>query len=542
MTEASRFEGVRNCNGMAPNGYLALILHAHLPYVRHPEHPHFLEEDWLYEAITETYLPLLALLDGLSRDSIPASLTLTLTPPLCHMLRDPLLLQRYAAHLDRLVELARREVERTKDQGEIAAIAQFYLTRLANAQEDWHNRWKQDLIAAFNSFAEKGFLEIITCAATHGFLPLMEVCPEAMRAQVLIGRDHYQETFGRAPSGIWLPECAYVPGLDSVLQEANLRWFVIDSHGLMFGSPRPRYAIYAPCFVPSGPAAFGRDRESSRQVWSAEEGYPGDPAYRDFYRDIGYDLAIDYLSPFLGNEQRRFTGLKYHRITGNTGDKEYYRRDWALGAADHHAGHFLDARRSQIAQLRQHMNQPPVVVSPFDAELFGHWWFEGPEWLNFFIRKAACDQTDFQLTTPSRYLAEHSTHQLVAPTASSWGHKGYWEVWLDESNAWIYPHLHAAARRMTELARRHISTDSSVLLRAIPQAARELLLAQSSDWAFLMKTGTAREYATVRTETHLHRFTRLYEQISAGAVDEAFLAHCEYRDNIFANLNWRHYA
>jgi 1,4-alpha-glucan branching enzyme len=527
---------------MAPPGYLALVLHAHLPYVRHPEHAHFLEEDWLYEAITETYIPLLFLLEGLARDSVPACFSLTLTPTLCHMLRDSLLRERYSAHLERLLTLARNETDRTHNQGLEAQISRFYLHRLEDVHDAWHRRWNQNLVAAFDSFAQAGFLEIITCAATHGFLPLMEVYPEAMRAQVLIGRDHYQETFGRAPSGIWLPECAYVSGLDPILQEANLRWFVLDAHGLMFGSPRPRYAIYAPCYLPAGPAAFGRDRDSSRQVWSAEEGYPGDPAYRDFYRDIGFDLPLHKLEPFFGDQLRRFTGLKYHRITGQGADKDLYRRDWALGAADHHAAHFLKARTQQIAELRSFMNVPPVVLSPFDAELFGHWWFEGPEWLNSFIRKAAYDQTEFQLTTPSRYLHQHPTHQLVAPAASSWGHKGYWEVWLEDSNAWIYPHLHTAARRMTELARRHLSTDSADLLRGLKQAARELLLAQSSDWAFLMKTGTAREYATRRTEDHLHRFTRLYEQLSSENIDEPFLANCEARDNIFPNLNWRYYA
>ena len=527
---------------MAPSGYLALVLHAHLPYVRHPEYPRFLEEDWLYEAITETYIPLLRLLEGLERDTVPACFSLTLTPTLCHMLGDPLLRDRYTAHLERLLALARAETERTRNHGQAALISRFYLNRLEDVHDAWHNRWNQDLVSAFDTFAQAGFLEIITCAATHGFLPLMEVCPEAMRAQVLIGRDHYVETFGRAPSGIWLPECAYVQGLDAILQEANLRWFVLDAHGLMFGTPRPRYAIYAPCYLPSGPAAFGRDRDSSRQVWSAEEGYPGDPAYRDFYRDIGFDLPLSQLEPFFGDKHRRFTGLKYHRITGQGADKDLYRRDWALGAADHHAAHFLKARTRQIAELRSFMNVPPVVVSPFDAELFGHWWFEGPEWLNSFLRKAVCDQTEFQLTTPSRYLREYPTHQLVEPAASSWGHKGYWEVWLEESNAWIYPHLHAAARRMTDLARRNLATDSSDTLRALKQAARELLLAQSSDWAFLMKTGTAREYATRRTEDHLHRFTRLYEQLSAQNIDEPFLANCEARDNIFPNLNWRYYA
>ncbi len=386
-------------------------------------------------------------------------------------------------------------------------------------------------------------LEIITCAATHGFLPLMENCFEAVRAQIFIARDQYREMFGRDPAGIWLPECAYVASLDKVLQEANLRWFIIDAHGFMFGSPRPRYAIYTPCFTPTGPAAFGRDRDSSRQVWSAEEGYPGDPAYRDFYRDIGFDLSEEYLKPFLPKDgTRRFTGLKYYRITGRTHAKELYNRGWAMGAVDAHAGHFMQSRAGQISHLRAHMNVEPVVVSPFDAELFGHWWFEGPEFLNLLIRKAVYDQKEFRFTTPTRYLAEHDTHQLMVPSPSSWGHKGYWEVWLEDSNAWIYPHLHAAARRMSEMARVHQHTSAELIDRALRQMARELLLAQSSDWAFLMKTGTARDYATKRTKDHLLRFTRLYDQVRAEDVDPSFLANCEWRDNIFPNLNWHYYV
>ena len=158
---------------MAPKGYLALVLHAHLPYVRHPEHEHFLEEDWLYEAITETYLPLLTVLDGMVRDGVPACLSLTLTPTLCHMLRDPLLVGRYTRYLDNLLELVRRERERTRGKGRVEEIARFYEERLAHAHHAWHERWKRDLVGAFRSFAEAGVIEIITCAATHGFLPLM---------------------------------------------------------------------------------------------------------------------------------------------------------------------------------------------------------------------------------------------------------------------------------------------------------------------------------------------------------------------------------
>lgn len=527
---------------MAEHGYLALLLHAHLPYVRHPEHDEFLEEDWLYEAITETYLPLLDIFWKLADEAIPFRVTLSLTPTLCHMLRDPLLQDRYARYLNRSIALAARECERTRGQDPLEDTARFYLHKLEHLRSAYELRWKRDLVSAFAQLQDAGFLEIITCAATHGFLPLLEPQPEAVRAQIRIACDHYQEMFGRAPRGIWLPECAYVSSLDDVLREANLRWFVVDSHGLMFGSPRPRYAIYAPCFTPAGPAAFARDRDSSRQVWSAEEGYPGDPAYRDFYRDIGLELSTEYLRDFLPKDgSRRFTGLKYHRVTGRGQEKDWYRRGWALGAADHHAGHFMASRAAQIANLRTHMNVPPIVLSPFDAELFGHWWFEGPEFLNWFLRKSVYDQNEYRLTTPSEYLAGQNTLQLVAPSSSSWGHKGYWEVWLDDCNSWIYPHLHSAARRMTQSARAHAGTSSPLTDRTLRQMARELLLAQASDWAFLMKTGTARSYATKRTNDHLLRFNRLFDQLNAQNVEEPFLTNCEWRDNLFPNLDWKHY-
>jgi 1,4-alpha-glucan branching enzyme len=362
-----------------------------------------------------------------------------------------------------------------------------------------------------------------------------------MRAQILIGCDYHQECFGCPPEGIWLPECGYVPRVDSLLQEANLRWFVVDAHGLMYGEPRPRFAIYAPYFTPAGPAVFGRDRESSKQVWSAREGYPGDPAYRDFYRDIGMELPEDYLRtvlPDLGC--RRNTGFKYHRITGSP-DKQVYNRAWAMAAADHHAGDFLNARIRQFEHLKTILPIDPVILSPFDAELFGHWWYEGPEFLDLFLRKAAYDQNTFRLTTPGAYLNENPTQQMVSPSPSSWGNKGYWEVWLDRCNSWIYPHLHSAARRMTAAAQANQSTRSVFTKRLLQQLARELLLAQSSDWAFLMKTGTAVDYATRRTKDHILRFNKLHEMLESGEPNEALLSACEARDNIFPNLDWKHY-
>ena len=522
-------------------GSLALLLHAHLPWVRHPEHEEFLEEDWLFEAITECYIPLLKMLRRMVTEKIPLKITFTLTPSLCAMLRDPLLQKRAERYLERGYELSRMEIDRTSNDAAVNGIARHYQHVFRESLDFYQKEINRDIVGAFAQLQKDGIIEIITCAATHGFLPLMEIVPEAMRAQVLIGRDYHRECFGRDPEGIWLPECAYVPHIDRILQEANLRWFIADAHGLMYGEPRPRFAIYAPYFTPAGPAVFGRDRESSKQVWSAREGYPGDPAYRDFYRDIGMDLPEDYLHTVLPSTGfRRNTGFKYHRITGSP-QKEIYNRGWAMAAADHHAWDFMQNRVRQIEHLRTMLPVEPIIVSPFDAELFGHWWYEGPQFLDLFLRKAAYDQKTFRLTTPSDYLKENPTQQMVSPSPSSWGNKGYWEVWLDHCNAWIYPHLHAAARRMTEMARKHASTRDPLLLRTLRQLARELLLAQSSDWAFLMKTGTAVEYATKRTNDHILRFSRIYESLVSGAVDEGLLAACEDRDNIFPDVNWKHY-
>ena len=333
-----------------------------------------------------------------------------------------------------------------------------------------------------------------------------------------------------------------MPGIEDFLQEAEIRWFIMDTHGIMFGNPRPRYGIYAPVYTPTGVAAFGRDAESSMQVWSAEQGYPGDHEYRDFYRDVGFDLDFEYIKPYIHPDGIRcFTGVKYYKITGRTVHKQPYNRHRALEKAASHAGNFMFNREKQIEHLHGVMRREPLIISPYDAELYGHWWFEGPEFLDYFMRKVAYDQRVFKLITPSEYLRMFPTQQIIVPSASSWGNKGYWEVWLEGSNAWIYPHLHVAAARMTELVR-HFQRNDPLGQRALRQAARELLLAQSSDWAFIMKTGTTVPYAVKRTKDHLLRFTRLYEQIKTGHIDESWLASVEWRDNIFPDLNYQYYA
>ncbi|MCM1984222.1 glycoside hydrolase family 57 protein [Lyngbya confervoides] len=522
-------------------GYLALVLHAHLPFVRHPESSYVLEEEWLYEAIIETYIPLLKVFEGLKRDGVDFKLTMSMTPPLVSMLRDELLQDRFEAHLAQLEELAKKEVLRHTHNGHLKYLAEYYVEEFSQVRKVW-TQHERDLVTAFNQYQASNNLEIITCGATHGYLPLMKMYPQAVWAQIQVACEHYEENFGRQPRGIWVPECAYYEGLERQLADAGLRYFIMDGHGLLYARPRPRFGAYAPIFTETGVAAFGRDHESSQQVWSSEVGYPGAPEYREFYKDLGWEAEYEYIQPYImPNGQRKNVGIKYHKITDRSGigDKALYDPYWAREKAADHAGNFMYNREQQVRHLHGIMQRPPIVVSPYDAELFGHWWYEGPWFIDYLYRKVWFDQDTFEMTHLADYLRAHPHQQVCRPSQSSWGYKGFHEYWLNDTNQWIYPHLHKAAERMIELARRE--PEDELQWKALNQAARELLLAQSSDWAFIMRTGTMVPYAVRRTRSHLMRFNRLYEQLNAGTVDAGWLEKVEVIDNIFPNINYRVY-
>jgi 1,4-alpha-glucan branching enzyme len=527
-----------------PVGYWCPVLHAHLPYVRHPEHPHFLEEDWFFEALTETYVPLIRVLDGLERDGVDFRLTMTLSPPLLAMLTDELLITRYQEYLNRLVRLCEKEQDRTqREDGRLADLARFYLHEFSDIRRVFCDTYGSYLVRAFRNHQESGKLEIITCGATHGFLPLMDAVPQAVRAQVVVAARHYRQLLGRDPAGIWLPECGYMPGHEVYLKEVGLRYSFLESHGLLHAQPAPTQGVLAPIVSPGGIVFLGRDMESSRQVWSAESGYPGDFDYREFYKDAGWELPFEYLREFFGDGQRRNLGLKYFRVTGQAvalGDKQPYVRERALEKAAQHAEHFLRGRQQQVRAGAAHTRNPPLVVSPYDAELFGHWWYEGPNFLDFLFRKLHFDQDVVKPVTAPQYLDMYPQCEVVQPPMCSWGQRGYAEVWLNPGNDWIYPHLDVAAERMVELARR-FETPSHLQHRALNQAARELLLAQSSDWAFIMKTGTTVEYAVKRTRDHIARFTYLHRVLTEGGLEEPILREFEERDNIFPAIDYRVY-
>ena len=539
-------------------GYLALVLHAHLPFVRHPEHEVFFEESWLYEALTETYIPLLQTVEGWHRDGIRARIAVSLSPTLVAMFEDPLLCERYSRRIAGLVELAEKETLRLHWQPEFRALAEHNLREFQQIRATWQ-RWNGRLVAAFKHYADVGFLELITCGATHAVLPLLAHHTPSLRAQVRTACDHHAQAFGQKPLGFWLPECAYTFEAEPFLREAGVAWFIVDTHGLIHARPTPAAGCYAPVVTPRGSAVFGRDLASARQVWSRHGGYPGDFRYREFYRDIGFDLDLDYVGPYVPCPGKRgFVGIKYHRITGppatnlasppNNGgrhapapdEKAPYNPAAASAAAQEHARHFLETRVQQLAGIAPRLGQPPILVAPYDAELFGHWWHEGWQFLDALARLAHRDDSPLELITPTDYLRRHPRHQIAQPSPSTWGEAGYLKVWVNERNAWVMPHLRAIETRMTDLCARYPDA-SGLTLRALNQAARELMLAQASDWPFMLHTGSTPEYARARVRDHVLRFLSLHEQLVSTWLDETRIAVLESSDNLFPRVDYRHW-
>lgn len=520
-----------------PAGYLALVLHAHLPFVPLGVEGITLEEKWLFEALTESYLPLLIQWEKLSAENVPFSLTLSLSPTLIAMLIDKKRQERYSRYLDNLQELAAREVERTAEDPVYSPLAEFYACRLKVLANAYDNVYRGDLLSPLKRLRDQEHLELITTCATHGYLPLM-MTEEARYAQIKIALDFFVSCMGQMPAGFWLPECGFTPGLGKILAKAGVKYFIAATHGLLNAVPRPPAAVYAPVKVRNGVACFGRDWETSHQVWSRTEGYPGDPLYREFYRDIGYDLDWAYLEPYLVGGIRGDTGFKYYRITGKTAAKEPYDYTAALARAREHARDFMARRDQQVLHWANYTAGKPIVVAPYDAELFGHWWFEGPDWLEEVLRLAAAERPA-GLITLGAYLEKYPPDHEVEMGTSSWGEGGYHRVWLNEANDWIYPPLHQAEKTMIAMA--SCPVKGPLGERVLRQGARELLLAQSSDWPFILTNGTVVAYARNRLETHLGNFFRLARDYLEDRIDEDFLTELETRHHIFPALDYSLY-
>ncbi len=518
-----------------------LVLHAHLPYVlQHGRWPH--GSDWLSEATLDTYLPLIESLRRLAADDVPAPITLGITPILAQQLAHPVFVSEFRQFVaERLARAAVAEVELARDgNGALVPVAQWWTARWRRLS-DLFEAIDGDLIREFRAHADAGRLELLSSAATHGFLPLLGR-DESIRLQLAVGRAEHQRLFGRPAAGIWLPECAYRPagpwdpwpgaprasdraGIESFVAEYGYTHTVVDAHLVQGGEPlgiygrsavepwagataaraRSAEAAHAPYHDwrighhPRAEAvrALVRDPRSSYQIWSRDGGYPGDPVYNEFHKI-------------------RFPGgLKLWQVSGahvDLGDKAPYDPAVAVARADEHARHFVEVL-THVAAREANDPAAQVIVAPFDAELFGHWWAEGVDFIEALYRRLASEPAIAPHTAAAHSAASGDAQPIALPPGS-WGRDGDWGMWLSPLVAWTWERLWPLEARFWRVAAQALSSDATTGIFA--QAARELLLAQSSDWQFILSTGEVADYATTRFTEHADACDALLQAVEPG--------------------------
>jgi 1,4-alpha-glucan branching enzyme len=536
----------------------------------------------LFECAAESYLPLLQVFDRLVEEGVSPKATMGITPVLAEQLSHPDFKQQFADYLLNRAEAAEEDRRQFEEQNEahFLALAHTWREHFLATHRAFTERYQSDLVGAFRRLSQGGHIEIITSAATHGYLPLIGT-DQSLQAQVKQAVSAHRRHFGRPPSGFWLPECGYRPryrwrsplpeagpqeplprkGVEEFLAESGLRYFIVDTATLMGGSATGVYlerfaglqqlweqfrASYRPgpvdierspyqtylvsSAVEDTPpvAVFTRDERTGLQVWSYDIGYPGDGWYLDFHK-----------KQFPG-------GHRYWRVTGTKLDlmaKEPYLPERARERIPENAGHFSQLVRELVRENHARRGTFPIVCAPYDAELFGHWWFEGPEWLYQVLKGIAADP-DVQLMTCSEYLETVTPEAAVALPESSWGQGGFHWVWLNEWTSWIWKAIYAAEAEMPELAKRALASTNPLLGRISAQAARELLLLEASDWPFLVSTWSARDYAERRAALHSEAFTRLAEMSRRPArgeelsgEEQEFLSQCERTDDLFPDID-----
>jgi len=561
-------------------GTFVLMLHSHLPYYRKAGVWPFGEEN-LYECMAETYIPLLNVISELYDEGIIAKLTVGITPILAEQLNDEHLRGGFVHYLDSKIKAASKDLERYPDDRiahskQLKHLAGYYIHWYSKIKNDFLGKYNKDLISAFKKLQDLGCIEITTSAATHGFSPLFAT-DSSLAAQFKIGSDTTKKLFGKKARGCWLPECAYRPGYEYIGQNGEKQWrpavevtlknndigyFFTESHviegsePLIKGNgngkekdkvntletgvyenidyiPRPERAstgcsTYVAYWLPEAPVAImGRNGRAGYQVWSAADGYPGDGCYREFHK------------------KDENSGMNYWRVTSlstNLDGKMLYDPSVAISKTEENADHYSDLIYQLLNNHKKETGEEGLVMVSFDTELFGHWWFEGVEFIKRTIKKLHTQKKAIERLTASEYLEKHPPTKTIAIPESSWGQGGHFWIWQNPQTEWMWPIIHTAEKRIQDIAEKHQDTSQNkVMHRALNQLARENLLLQSSDWPFLITTCQAHEYAAKRFREHAERFEKIADMIDSGNLDETTLQEIESIDNCFPEIDYRAY-
>ncbi|MDR0315943.1 MAG: DUF1957 domain-containing protein [Treponema sp.] len=518
----------------------SLVLNAHIPFVKQftgsGDLSHSGEESWFFEALSETYLPLFEVFDRLEGDHVPFHLAVSLSPTLCQMMSDELLLQKYLFYTEKQIEFGRRELERTAANPELYRLTKQYFDQMVDRRIAFTERYESNILAVFEHYQRKGKIDILGTSATHAFLPFLCSQQEALQAQMEVALSCYHQSLHLRPQGFWPPEFGWTGELESCLRQYNFNYTIVDSHGLIFGNPAPAHGTFYPVKTPSGVFVLARNFYAKQDLTRIR----AENIWRDNNLDAGYELPAEDIAPFISQDGARCpTGFKYWRSCAGQGQQILYNHEAAQIAVEEQARAFLEAQTRRLAEAAEQMKELPLCLCAANADSFGRYWHEGPRFLETLFRLAA-GSGEFQFMTPSEYLYRQpvSAIEVSSPEFSSCGTNGYAETWLHASGDWIYRHLARSLDRMVELAERFPDA-TGLKERALNQAARELLLAQSSDWPKLLYRQECTEYARAQIEDALRNFTTIYEALGSNYISTEWLTGLERHHNIFSFVNYR---
>ncbi len=523
-------------------GYFGLVLHAHLPWCK-KSGTWPAGEEWYTEAALETYIPMLNVLRELKEQGIKTALTINITPILAEMMTDDYMKQRFTEYMENLINRAKSDIQRFENHPQRKDIAEFHLKNFEHVLDTYYHNYHRDLLGSFKWLQDEGMIELITCGATHGFLPLFE-SDSGIFSQIQLAVDTHKKYFGKPPKGIWLPECAYRPqeyrdgrlreSIDYWVNNSGIEYFFVDSHGILDAEmieSKNDIGLYTNFGynLETGVSVFGRNKNTSRQVWDAQIGYPGDASYREFHKK-------DHES-----------GLHYWRITDKTlgkEEKELYNIKNAREKVEFQANHFVSLMSEELQGFYEKFNQEGIIVSPYDFELYGHWWMEGIDWLKRVFELIDAHEK-IEMITISDYVSKYKAHfSTIRMKESSWGEGGHFQVWKNKEHGWIWPYINGAIKEFeTVLETNHNLDDWGT--RICNQTARELMLMEGSDWPFLLYTKQAKEYSNQRFHRHHQGFNKLIW--AAKNPDEKFrislaeLEEMELRDSCFQEINLEYF-
>ncbi len=524
---------------------IVFVLDAHLPYVRDPDLPCSVEESWLFNVLSFTYLPLLRSFTSLETEGIPFYVGIAFSPELSEMLSDPLLQNRYTAHLERSIDYAGHTIENNLLDETRTALLKDYLELLKKNKHDFVDIYEKNILKKFDYFSERGYLEILATSATACFFPLYEDIPEAINAQIETGLMSHRAHFDSIPDGFWLPALGWFQDAEKTLKAYGFRYSIVENIALLFSDKPPSSGVFSPVCCENGFNLFPRDSFASAELSGEGKGYSLNPVYLDVDNDIGFEMDDADLAPlFDAKTGRRITGFRYTaRASRETKDAVLYDSAAAAAQIDKDATDFLDSCSALLSKASDFLEGESVCrTCAFRASFFGQEWFEGVAWLEKVFRLAA-SRDDISFSTPSSFLKKKYADKnispgIVYPVFSSWFENGYADELLNSSNDWIYQYIKKATERMVDLAER-FPNDSGLKERVLNTAAKEILLAQSIDWPVLMNDPMNSEYARYRFEESIKAFTTVYESLGSNFVSTEWLTEMERKHHFFPFMNYR---